>query len=224
MNNKQNIFKSVFLVNLKARVKMENIMRKYVKGYSQDRIRRRKMNKTNSNSFYHQKRESSDSHSLFNRSYSNNYTHNNFRNSNQDKNDNYFNTLSSTIYNNTHGSQNLNQLYLSDQNQKKNKTNDYHYNKNLNYDNLKNQNHNYSQTPNVFERLSLNSKLSKKSDSNKIENQIIPSIELKQKKELEECSFKPKISHYQTSNIKINKNSKNFENNDVKEKYLTGRL
>ena len=43
IENKEKIMKSTFLENFKGRVKIENVLRKYVRGYSKDRIRKKKI-------------------------------------------------------------------------------------------------------------------------------------------------------------------------------------
>ena len=43
IKNKEKSMKASFLDNFKARVKIENVMRKYVKGFSKDRVKKKRM-------------------------------------------------------------------------------------------------------------------------------------------------------------------------------------
>jgi len=199
IKNKQNIFKQVFIANLKSRAKIETVMRKYIKGYSKDRIRIRKLSRNNSNSFYSPNKEANDIHSSNNysiSSYSNNYIKNNlYQSQNQDKVlNNNFNTLSS-VYNNTSGSYMKNALYSSELNIKNNYSNNTI---NLQSEKKKINKQNGDSNHNVFDRLNSKNKISNKNSIN-IANEMIPSRELKEMKELEECTFQPKINYYYPS-------------------------
>lgn len=211
IHNKQNTFKSVFFAKFKSRHQIENIMRRYIKGYSRDRIRIRKMSRSNSNLCSPQ-RDLSETQSCNDYSYSN-YSNNNinFRSSNKKMNSKErtltnYNTITSSVYNNTSGSNLRSNFYNTEKSIKRNNLKTSFSNK-KNFTKGQEVKENNS-TSNVFDRLNTYSKISgRKSLNNSIDN-CIPSRELKEKKEFEECTFQPKINYYYPSCN--NTNSRNY--------------
>lgn len=200
INSKQNSFKSLFLANFKSRNQIETVMRRHVKGYSRDKIRLRKMSRSNSNlcSPY---RDLSESRSNKDFSYSQ-YSNNNLRSINNRQSDynhqertmNHYNTINSSVYNNTSGSNLRSNYYNTDKSINRS-------NSKINFSGKKNfeKKINENSTSNVFERLNSNSKISKRKSLNNTINDFIPSKELKEMKELEQCTFQPKINYYYPS-------------------------
>ncbi len=213
VKNKQNTFKSVFFANLKSRNQIEHVMRKYVKGYSREKIRRKKMSRSNSN-ICSPKKDLSETQSFNNYSYSN-YSTNNFNNNLRSSKNKYFsgnnqegnfnntnynnyNTITSSVYNNTSGSNLRSNFYNTEKTINRNSPKINRRDKtNISKGEDVNQN---NSTSKVFERLNSHNKISrKKSLNNSVNECIIPSRELKEMKELEQCTFQPKINYYYPS-------------------------
>ncbi len=219
ISNKQNSLKHIFLANLKSRYKIENVMRKYIIGYSKDKLRKRKFSRNVSNSYLSHDKDLSESSYLNNISntyQSNSNTKlNNFNNSKGFPNKNFitsnFNTYNSTFYNNLNESNKKNNVLHTEKNNEIKDTwanNSYFLNSNKKFD-KKEKNFDENIKSDISERLYKRSKTSKKNDKNDTLNNIIPSWELKEKKDYEECTFIPKINYYYpTCN---NSNSKNLE-------------
>jgi hypothetical protein len=157
IENKEKLMKSTFLENFKGRVKIENVLRKYVRGYSKDRIRRKKIEDF--------------------------YKSNFFQNSNYDSNRSL-----------------INSPYLSDIEFKFNNNNnqftypEFYKEENKNYSNSNsNNNKNNSIKNSVHYRLN-NQTIGTMRRNGDID--LIPSKEIKEKKDIEECSFQPKINNF----------------------------
>lgn len=187
VSNKQNIFKSVFLENLKARTKIENILRKHVKGYSRDKIRRIKMSKYNSDS------NLSPSKNIYNFEITNKNFENkllNIKTINDAYAKNYCNTLSTGFYNKTCESDFQNLKINSQSN----------FNK-LNCNDLDNSQEKLIKYPiedlnrSVFDRLNSSSTISRRNKIHRSSLTSEPKMDKQEEKELEECTFRPKINN-----------------------------
>jgi hypothetical protein len=185
LENKEKQIKSKFFEKFRSRLNIENLMRKYVKGYSKNKIREKKLNDYYQNQINSTSNNFSDSKSLN----SSNYKiqkNSNFLN-NKSINDTFNSLEFSTKYNNSK------KFYDNDT-----PKNEREYNKD------------YS---NLYERLNNNTSNTR---IRKSTIDIIPSNELKEMKELEECTFRPKINlYYPTLNNKRQYNfteSESFDN------------
>lgn len=151
--------KASFLDNFKARVKIENVLRKYVRGYSKDKVRKKKIEefyKTNSLTNF-------DSERLF-------------------YNSQYFNNTDLQVNNSFNKNNNDDIIYSNGNVYKKIKNEIVNQEENKTYHNKENNN--------VHVRLNNLSIGSKRRTSI---NDPISTKEIREKKEMEECSFKPKI-------------------------------
>lgn len=210
INNKQNILKHIFITNLKARSKIENLMHKYIKGYSRDKIRRKKLRLSTSHNSANRDLSDPQANCLNNNSnsvFSNSQSNWNFKingsSTRLDNNNNIMNNnnFTQSLYNNTSGS--------------------FGNSKHLFYTSCTNMNQN---SPYCNKTISSNSgepnqnfKNGYKSNSRFNIQQIIPSRELKELKELEECTFQPKIKLYYPA---INNIRHNTSSNEDYESYL----
>lgn len=193
-------------------------MRRYVKGYSRDKIRRRKMSRSNSNICSPQRDLSDETQSCNNYSYSNYSANNNFsknlctsnkylKHNHEGTFNNNYNTITSSVCNNTSGSNMRSNFYNTDKSINKNssKINITMTNDKKNLRKAENEN---NSAANVFDRLNNQIKISTKKSLNNSVHDFIPSRELKEIKELEQCTFQPKINYYYPSCS--NANSKHY--------------
>ena len=171
-------------------------MRRYVKGYSHDKIRKRKMSRKNSNSnLCSPKRDISETQSYNDYPYSH-YSNNimRFSNKQQERTFNNYNTINSSVYNNSSGSNLPNNFYNTDKSLNRNDSKTNFSDKKILRRKI-----NENSASSVFKRLNNNSKISKKKSLNNSIIDCIPSKELKEMKELEECTFQPKINYFYSS-------------------------
>ncbi len=216
IKNKQKIFKSVFIANFKSKLKIENILRRHVKGYSKERIRRKKIGLETSSSLHSRNRDSKYSQSFNNQSYLNSSMFNFIKNNNDNSLNKYSNlhnncflTVPSLSVINDDSNIVLNR---NDNIFESNKTLTSNL-KSLNFDskNEKNEKLNNKEycTSKVFERLYTTVKSPRKHGY----DTILPSKELKEIKELKECSFIPKINYFNPLKNKANTIYSNINRN-----------
>jgi len=188
VTNKQKILKSIFIENFKSRTKIENVLRKYVKGYSRDKIQRIKVSRINSNSF-----DSYTMDRLDNKFSKDNLEKNLYNKQNQVLNKNNYQNSFNGVYYNTNDSNNLRNLNIhSKSNLSKSKDNELSFHKGIT---TKGANEKENLNANVFDRLNSSRTVSKR---NKMQGSFIFSVhkkDLKDEKELVECTFSPNINH-----------------------------
>jgi hypothetical protein len=172
----------------KSRLKLENLMIKYIKGYSEDKIRSKRLEKETSHILNSPNNNSYNLYDLNKSINSSNYQIRKNLNFNESKSLN--NTINSRDSNNNY--------YFS-----KNNKNNYSINKKTLDTN--NSNYYHKDNSNVYDRLNSRAKTIRKKN---FSFDLMSSKELKEMKELEECTFRPKINmYYPTLNNKTYKNS-----------------
>jgi hypothetical protein len=189
--NKQKIIKNSFMEKFKSRMKLENLMRKYINGYSKDKTRAKKLQKDYS---LRQNSPNNNSYNLFDSNKSINSSNyyirkNSYLNNSKSLN----NTINSRDSNNYNYNPKINKNYESFNKPTYETNNTTHYNK---------------KNSDINDRLTSREKTIRKRNY----SFDLTSKELKEKKELEECTFRPKINMYYPTlnNMKYN----NFKQND----------